>query len=127
MIFVVKNRLKAMIVRHLLDETNMVDVEQSMDSAFPQKFELLQNYPNPFNSGTTIAFRLHGTMPVKLDVYNLLGQKVKTLIDATLYSGDHTTFWDGTTTAGMACPSGIYYCKLMAGSQLQSRKMIMVR
>ncbi len=82
----------------------------------------LSNHPNPFNPKTTISFTLPQAMKVTLDVYNVLGQKVATLIDRQLGTGRHEATWDATGNS-----SGIYYYRLQAGGVVETRKMILMK
>ena len=93
----------------------------------PQAFYLDQNYPNPFNPETQIQFGLAQAVTVKLEIYNLLGQKVKALADQKLSAGEYTMRWNGTNDAGIRAASGIYFYRLTAGDYVESRKMILIR
>ncbi len=88
----------------------------------PNQFELSQNYPNPFNPTTEISFRLPHRTSVRLEIYNLLGQRVVTLVDGVYPVGLHTITWDGSESA-----SGLYFYKLTAGEYSESRKMILMK
>ncbi len=85
-------------------------------------FELQQNYPNPFNGNTTIAFSLSEASEVKLEIFNILGQRVATLFAGKLYSGEYKIEWQAT---GM--PSGIYYGSLKTESGNSMIKMLLLR
>jgi photosystem II stability/assembly factor-like uncharacterized protein len=89
---------------------------------YPSQFTLYQNYPNPFNPVTMINYRLPITSYVELSIYNVLGQKVATLVDEKLDAGYHHIEWDAS---GLA--SGVYYYKLEAGNFVQTRKMIYLK
>lgn len=86
-----------------------------------------QNYPNPFNPATTINYQLPQSVQVELTIYNLLGQKVITLVSAFQTAGEKSVVWDGTNTAGQQVGSGIYFCHLQAGDYITSRKMLLAR
>ena len=90
-------------------------------------FELYQNYPNPFNPATMIRFSLAHRVKVKLEIFNLLGQRVKTLVDAALAPGQHRLIWDGRNDAGLRVSSGVYFYRLKAGDYVKSRKMVLIR
>jgi len=85
------------------------------------------NYPNPFNPSTTISFSLSKASQTRLEIYNLKGQKVKTLCNASLNSGEHQYIWNGTDEQGRKAGSGVYFYKLTAGSQSVMKKMIMMK
>lgn len=96
-------------------------------SLVPLEFALEQNYPNPFNPETTIRYRLDKSGAVKLEIYNLLGQKVRTLIDQTQNAGEHLAKWDGRDDAGHDVSSGVYLYRLQSGVSLATRKLALVR
>jgi hypothetical protein len=93
----------------------------------PEAYRLLQNYPNPFNPSTTIYYNLITTTNVDLAVYNTLGQKVKTLVNAMQQAGDQSVVWDGTDDSGIPVASGIYLYKLTTPDYTASRKMILMK
>ena len=92
-----------------------------------QSFELHQNYPNPFNPGTYVDYQLPRDSHVEILIYNILGQKIKTLINAELTSGYHSAYWDGGDDFGNRVNSGIYYYAMEAGPYRQVRKMIFIK
>ncbi len=93
----------------------------------PSSFELLGNYPNPFNPETTIAFRLDEPMRVTLQIYNLGGQKLITLVDDWRNPGLHRVIWNGKDAGGRTLSSGIYMIRLQAGGQVQSKPVLLVK
>lgn len=82
----------------------------------PSTFSLHQNYPNPFNPATNIRFTLLNSEHVRLAIYNLRGQKVRTLIDLTMDKGNHEVTWDATNDVGDKVASGVYFCRLSVES-----------
>ncbi|MFX1517702.1 MAG: C25 family cysteine peptidase [Promethearchaeota archaeon] len=86
-----------------------------------------QNYPNPFNLSTEIRYTLPVDAKVTLNIYNILGQKVKTLVDEEKSSGTHTIFWDGTDKSGAEVASGIYFYQLKAGEYKKLKKMLLIK
>lgn len=88
----------------------------------PEKFALDQNYPNPFNPVTTISFNLPEAMDVSLEIFNILGQKVTTLVSAQMQSGHHSVKWNASNL-----PSGIYVYYLNAGKYSESKKMMLLK
>ncbi len=96
-------------------------------TALPTEIALMQNYPNPFNPETNIEFRLPSATNVTLEVYNLLGQKVKTLVSDYREAGYHTVRWNGTNDSGDLVPSGVYFYRMTAGDFVKTNKMIMLR
>ena len=97
------------------------------NSSLPQQFTLSQNYPNPFNLSTTISFYLPGKSDVSLSIYNILGEKVKTLVNGNLDAGNHTVTWDGKNESGSVVASGIYFYKLNAGDNVTIKKMSLLK
>jgi hypothetical protein len=93
-----------------------------VDLGAPKIFELSQNYPNPFNPTTTIRFSLPEASTVKLTIYNILGQEIRTLLNEYKEAGIHTLNFDASELN-----SGIYVYKLEAGNFVQTRKMTLVK
>lgn len=88
----------------------------------PRRFALHQNYPNPFNPATEIRFELAHGAKTTLQVFDVLGRNVKTLIDAPLSAGEHRIHFDGSDL-----PSGMYFCRLQAADFTQSKKMLLLK
>ncbi len=88
---------------------------------------LLQNYPNPFNPTTEICYSLSAPTRVRLTIYNILGQKVTTLVDEKKPAGTYTVYWNGTDDSNHMVATGIYFYQLTTGSQTQSRKMVLLK
>jgi hypothetical protein len=93
----------------------------------PSAYRLDQNWPNPFNTGTTISFSLSDPGLVKLDIYNILGQKVVTLVDEYLPGGSHDISWDGTNSDGDNCSSGVYFYRLKTGAFSEIKRMLLLK
>jgi immune inhibitor A len=89
--------------------------------------QLAQNYPNPFNPSTTIKFNIPTDGPVKLEIYNTLGQKVRTLLDGPLPWGETEVVWDARDDDGRPVTTGVYLYRLTADGQTQTRKMVMLK
>ena len=109
--------------------TPPTSVEDS-DNAIPSQFSLKQNYPNPFNPSTVINYTIPQALnssKVTLEIFNLLGQKVKTLVDVKQVAGEHSIQWDGKNEAGNLVTSGIYLYRLKAESFIEMRKMTFIR
>lgn len=85
------------------------------------------NYPNPFNPSTTIQFSLKERGHVSLEVFNILGQKVKTLVDNELTPGAHSVAWNGKDNKGQNLPSGVYFYRMKSGRYTSTKKMIMMK
>ncbi|MBI2502946.1 MAG: T9SS type A sorting domain-containing protein [Candidatus Latescibacteria bacterium] len=102
-------------------------VEEERTDALPQSFSLAQNYPNPFNSGTVVQFSLPQSAEIELAVYNLAGQKVATMVKGRREAGAYTVRWDGRDERGEELASGIYFYRLEAGPQVETRKLLLLR
>lgn len=90
-------------------------------------FMLYPNYPNPFNPETTIRFRIGNTEKVRLLVYDILGRKIRSLMDRKLTPGSYTIKWYGVNDSGLLVASGIYFYQLAAGNFKKTRKMVLIR
>jgi len=84
-------------------------------------------FPNPFNPQTTIAFTLNRRQSVRVAVYTLAGRRVAIVADRVFAAGSHTTNWDGRDSSGRSVPSGAYVVRLEAGSDVEMRKVLLVR
>jgi hypothetical protein len=93
----------------------------------PDKYYLEQNCPNPFNPITTIKYGLSQNANVLIKVYNMRGQEVTTLVDASQNAGNHSITWDGKTDTGDQVSSGIYIYHLSTTDFTQTRKMVMLK
>jgi len=96
-------------------------------SGLPKTFQVQQNYPNPFNPTTTIYYELPRHSKVRLIIYNLLGQKVRTLIDSNIEAGRHQVNWDGLNDSGFRVASGIYVYRFEATDYSKVMKMILMK
>jgi hypothetical protein len=102
-------------------------VSEETTGAKPQRFSLEQNIPNPFNSNTVIGFALPENMEVDLGIYNLLGQRVATLVQGMRSAGTYQVHWDGRGQEGRELASGVYFCHLDAGTSTETRRLILLR
>ncbi len=134
---------KVIPITFCIDTTTSVEWTESQK---PEKITLFQNYPNPFNPVTLIQFTLGSgdgkavdgglvlseveglsTADVSLRIYNILGQLVRTLVDEEMMPGNYQVVWDGKDDKGKEVASGIYFCKLKAGSYQKIRKMVLLK
>ncbi len=93
----------------------------------PEKLTLSKNYPNPFNPTTNISFALPNDEHVKLEVYNIKGQKVKILVNENLKAGEHNVVWNGKNTNNRKVASGVYFYRLTTSKKHLTHKMIMMK
>ncbi len=115
------------LIEQWISELSVIGIDDENDGRIT-RFELEQNFPNPFNPSTTIRYQLPISSNVKLVVYNLIGQEVRTLVDAAVQpSGAYEVTWDGRDNRGTAMGSGVYFYKLITRAQTFTRKMILLK
>ncbi|OGC84186.1 MAG: hypothetical protein A2W07_05650 [candidate division Zixibacteria bacterium RBG_16_43_9] len=109
-------------------------VHENENLNLPKDFNLGQNYPNPFNPTTTIPFRVNGSQFIvhspdhtTLIIYNILGQRVNTLLNESLKPGTYEATWDGKNDAGEKVPSGVYFYRFTSGNISETKKMVLMR
>jgi hypothetical protein len=105
---------------------NTTDVGDE-DAVKPSDYALMQNYPNPFNPATTISFSLPGKTHVMLNIYNTIGQLVRTLVNRSFQPGKHQVVWNGHNDAARELPAGVYYYQLITADIKMTKKLILVR
>jgi len=101
--------------------------EDTGNPIIPAKTALSGNYPNPFNPTTTIQYQLKENSHVNLEIFNMKGQKVKTLVNTDMEAGYHNAVWNGTDQNGRGVSSGIYFYKMKAGRYTSTKKMILMK
>jgi hypothetical protein len=100
---------------------------KSLDGPVPTTFALNQNYPNPFNPSTTIEFALPQRETVRLDVFDILGRQVSTLVNAEMSAGTWRVVWNGKDANGSPVATGMYIYRIQAGSFSMVKKMLMIK
>lgn len=103
------------------------DVDEIKKNTLPEYFYLAQNYPNPFNGQTNIEFKVSINSIIKIEVFDILGQKVKTLLNEDKAPGTYILNWDGKDNLNNSVDSGIYFIKLNAGNFSNTKKMILLK
>lgn len=108
-----------------------ITIVTSIDDAYdattvPKPFSLEQNYPNPFNPSTTIPFRLVQASLLKINIYNIQGQKIRTLCDGHFTSGQHYVTWNGADDHGKSVSAGVYFYQLRVGNGTKTMKMLLL-
>jgi hypothetical protein len=93
----------------------------------PRELRLGVNHPNPFNPSTTIEYSLPSQMRVTIEIFNLLGQKVMTLVDETRPAGIHQVEWNGTDDDGKSVSTGVYLYRIQAGDFVETKKMLLLK
>ncbi len=109
------------------DSIIYTDVKDENYHEIPSQFSLNQNYPNPFNPETKLEFTLSKDCFVRLDIYNILGKRIRTLVDGYLTAGYKTVNWDGKDDNGNEVPTGVYFYRIKAGEFTQAKKMILLK
>ena len=102
-------------------------VREAGEQATPTDVVLEANYPNPFNAQTMLRYRLNANGPVRLDVYSLSGQKVRTLVDQTQEAGVYNIAWNGQDADGRSVASGVYLACLKGSGAMQVQKMLLLK
>ncbi len=97
------------------------------DYELPLEFSLSQNYPNPFNPDCIISFTLPHYKEVKLEIFNIMGQKVRTLVNNKMNPGHHQVLWNGKDDYGNLIASGVYFYRIESGDFKAARKMVMIK
>ena len=115
-------------IRATTDETGYfaLPLAALSPTAQPQQFYLGQNYPNPFNPSTIIPYQLPVSTHVRLAVFNVLGQRMTTLVDAEQPAGFHTVTWDGTDASGRGVAAGVYLYRLVGDGRRLTRSMVLL-
>lgn len=105
-------------------DASYTEISDLLNPVIP--FTLKNNFPNPFKSFTTISYQLKTNNFVRIEIYNIKGQLISTLVNETEKSGNHRVIWNGTDANGSILSAGVYLCKMMAGNYSSSRKMILL-
>jgi hypothetical protein len=116
-------KLRELDVYGLMTEHGLVEIE----IALPTEIALRQNYPNPFNPTTTIRFELPVARSVKIVIFNMTGQAVRTLVDGDYTAGIHQIVWDAKDDAGQTAPSGIYYFRMATDGFSETKKLLLLK
>jgi len=111
---------------HALGQFEKEDPAAQTSTGVPKVFDLTQNYPNPFNPETNITYALPQASNVRIEIYNILGQKIVTLFDADMPAGNHSVRWNGRNAIDEKVGAGIYLCRMQAGEFVKSQKMTLL-
>ncbi len=107
--------------------TVATDINDDLPQELPDSYSISQNYPNPFNLSTTIRYTLPARSQVTISIYNVMGQKVNTIVEGSKSAGSHTVYWDGADKAGKVVSSGVYFYRLQAGDFVESKRMLLLK
>jgi flagellar hook assembly protein FlgD len=97
------------------------------ENIMPSDYRLHSNYPNPFNPSTIITYDLAADGHVDLSIYNIIGKKVKTIVNQNETAGRKFTAWYGTDDVGNALSAGMYFYRLTAGGKVFTKKMVLMK
>jgi hypothetical protein len=125
---------KELVTSLMKDFGEPLGVEEEPSQILPKRFALSQNYPNPFNPSTAIPFRVRSLefgagrpIHTTLAIYNILGQKVRTLVDEERIPGEYKVIWDGKDEKGKEVSSGIYFYQLKTKDYTETKKMVLLK
>jgi hypothetical protein len=104
-----------------------LQIDPAIEWAAPEAYQLGQNYPNPFNPQTSIRFQMPEAAQVQLDVYDVMGRRVRTLLSGRLEAGQYDAVWDGTDASGRAVASGAYFYRLQSDDFTETRQMLLLK
>lgn len=111
----------------VINENKNSDMRTIEIKAVPKVFKLSQNYPNPFNPTTTINFQLPASEKVVINIYDMLGNKVRTLVNRNVSAGYHSVMWNATNDNGVSMSSGTYFYHIQAGQNNSTKKMLLIK
>ena len=103
--------------------TTAIEVEQSL----PDRFEVYQNYPNPFNPSTTIRFAVPKSEEVVINIYDITGNYIQTLVNSFFSAGTYEVQWDGRNISGYQVSAGIYFYRVKSGKSVVGKKMMLLK
>ncbi|MDZ7376400.1 MAG: YCF48-related protein [candidate division KSB1 bacterium] len=130
------NNVIGEVILNFVHNTSFTDIQwpgttgvndESAQTGVPGQFSLEQNYPNPFNPETTIRFSLPNASEVKLEIFNMVGQRVRLLVNGQLTAGVHAAKWDGKDDFGRLLSSGIYFYRIEADRFASTQRMVMMK
>jgi hypothetical protein len=110
-----------------LTRSETVQVGFRENSAMPEDWQLHPAFPNPFNAGTCLTFDLPQPSRVILEIFDLPGRRVRTLVDGTFPAGSHRVDWNGCDDAAVRVPTGVYLCRLKSGERTYIQKVTLIR
>lgn len=115
----------------IFEDTSVIavttDIKDEIGSTLPDTYMLTQNYPNPFNPSTTIEYSLPVRSDVTIEILNILGQRVKRLVDKEQAAGNYQVVWDSRNDSGQRVATGIYFYRLTADGFTKTKKMLLLR
>ncbi|MDZ7315892.1 MAG: T9SS type A sorting domain-containing protein [candidate division KSB1 bacterium] len=121
-----KNSIKVLILFCVCRSIVSLAAEAASSSA-PLGYSLLPTYPNPFNSTTVIPYRLLENGAVRIEINDLLGRRIRRLIDEEQTAGEHRVVWNGRDDRGQEVPPGVYFCIMRFKDKESLQRMILIR
>ena len=115
------------VEKEVIIETTDDDPLGKSASTLPEGYTLSQNYPNPFNPTTKIDYSVASAEHVTIEIINVMGQVVRTLVDQTVGAGQHTVEWDSRSDSGVRVSSGMYFYRFRAGNVVETKKMALLK
>ena len=120
--------LRAAFLEGILDWFNLENsTDKKVGTDIPESFALHNNYPNPFNPETSIAYDIPKASKVELAIYNVMGQKIRTLISESKSAGRYMATWNGQNDFGVQVATGVYFYRITAGDFVKTHKMMLVK
>ena len=110
-----------------IEKLDLTTTAETDEFSIPKEIYLEQNYPNPFNPTTTISFKIPKNSKVLLEIFDIFGKRIKTLLNSELNAGKYSFEWNGTDENGNQVASGIYFYRLIAGKNSITKKMTLIR
>ncbi|MFC2085312.1 T9SS type A sorting domain-containing protein, partial [Bacteroidota bacterium] len=110
-----------------LGSGTITDISEEEGTIIPDKFDVAQNYPNPFNPATTLRYSLPEATFVSIKIYNMLGQLVKELVNDDVSAGVFEVQWNGDDESGRKVSSGTYIYRVVAGKNVMTKKMVLLK
>jgi len=104
-----------------------VAVKEERNEQIPTETKLVSNYPNPFNPSTVINYLVSTPGIVKIDIYNLLGERIRELVNEEMSAGNYVTRWEGMNDNGNFVSSGIYFCILSNKNSFSKLKLLLIK
>ena len=98
-----------------------------LDNTIPNEYTLHQNYPNPFNPSTTLRYALPKQSEIKITIYDMIGRKVRTLVNSSQNAGYRSVIWDATDDNGKPVSAGIYLYQIQADEYINTKKMVLLK
>ncbi len=120
-------QITELLVNDVQIRANIQPVEFRVKSSIPTEYALHYNYPNPFNSETLIKYQIPQPGKVILNIYNPLGQEIRSLIDRENMAGYHEVIWDGKNNQGQPAPSGLYFYRIQAAEFQAVKKLLLIK